>query len=132
MFHILIFPINHLVGVWLQLYTTFVSNYVHELPSLRTDRQIQTDPEAFHQITDWQYGILPYFEIVLDIIYLFCCSGKLSLIRQSLYVGVVEKPPPPPLTGEQYGKMEPEYPEDGHCQSILPCQGVLASPYIFL
>ena len=25
----------------------------------------------------------------------------------------------PPLTGEQYGKMEPKYPEDGHCQSVL-------------
>jgi len=28
----------------------------------------------------------------------------------SIYVGVVEKSPPPPLTGEQYGKMEPEIP----------------------
>ena len=26
-----------------------------------------------------------------------------------LYVGVVEKFPPPPLTGEQYGKMESKY-----------------------
>ena len=36
---------------------------------------------------------------------LFCCSGRiprLSLIPHSLYVGVAEKPPPPPLTGEQY------------------------------
>ncbi|KAK2144591.1 hypothetical protein LSH36_745g02062 [Paralvinella palmiformis] len=44
----------------------------------------------------------------------FCCSGRiprLSLNQHSLYVGVVEKPPPPPLTGEQYGKMEPKYPE---------------------
>ena len=34
-----------------------------------------------------------------------CHSGRilrLSLIRHSLYAGVVEKPPPPPLTGEQY------------------------------
>ena len=44
----------------------------------------------------------------------FCCSGRiprLSLNQHSLYVRVVEKPPPPPLTGEQYGKMEPKYPE---------------------
>ncbi|KAK2148793.1 hypothetical protein LSH36_482g01058 [Paralvinella palmiformis] len=44
-----------------------------------------------------------------------CCSGRipmLSLIQHSLYVGVVEKTPPPPLRGEQYGKMEPKYPED--------------------
>ena len=31
--------------------------------------------------------------------------------------------PPPPLTGEQYGKMEPKYPEGGHCQSVLRSQG---------
>ena len=43
----------------------------------------------------------------------------MSLNQHSLYVRVVEKPPPPPLTGEQYGKMEPKYPEGGHCQSVL-------------
>jgi len=31
---------------------------------------------------------------------------------------MVEKPPPTPLTGEEYGKMEPKYPEGGHCQSV--------------
>jgi len=31
---------------------------------------------------------------------------------------VVEKSPPPPLTGEQYGKIEAKYPEGGHCQSV--------------
>jgi len=44
---------------------------------------------------------------------LFCCSGRiprLSLNQHSLYVGVVEKPPPPPLTGEHYGKLEQKYP----------------------
>jgi len=54
----------------------------------------------------------------------------LSLIRHSLYVGVVEKPPPPPLTGKKYGKMEPKYPESGHCQSVLRPHGVLTSPFI--
>jgi len=44
---------------------------------------------------------------------------------------VVEKPLPPPLTGEQYGKMEPKYPEGGHCQSVLRPQGFLTSPFIF-
>jgi len=50
---------------------------------------------------------------------------RLLLIQHSLYVGVVEKPPPPPLTGEQYGKMEHKYPEGGHCQSVL------MSPFIY-
>jgi len=53
---------------------------------------------------------------------LLCVSGiipRLSLIQHSLYVGVVEKSPPPPLTGEQYGNMELKYPEGGHCQSVL-------------
>ena len=31
----------------------------------------------------------------------------------------VGKPLPPPLTGEQYGKMETKYPEGGHCQNVL-------------
>jgi len=38
--------------------------------------------------------------------------------------------PPPPLTGEQYGKIEPKYPEGGHCQIVLRLQGVLTSPFI--
>ena len=36
----------------------------------------------------------------------FCCSGRiprLSLNQHSLYVGVVEKPPPPPLTVRKDG-----------------------------
>jgi len=44
---------------------------------------------------------------------------RLSLNQHSLYVGVVEEPHPSPLTGEQYGKMEPKYPEGGPCQSVL-------------
>ena len=36
----------------------------------------------------------------------------------------------PPLTGEQYGKMEPKYPEDGHCQSVLHLQGFFNVPFI--
>ena len=62
-----------------------------------------------------------------------CCSGRiprLSLIRHSLYVGVVEKPPPPPLAGEQYGKMEPKYPEGGRCQSVLCPWFFLTSPFM--
>ena len=67
----------------------------------------------------------------------FCCSGRiprLSLNQHSLYVGLVEKPPTPPLAGEQYGKMEPKYPEGGHCQSVLRHQGVFNVPlyYYFL
>ena len=60
---------------------------------------------------------------------LFCCSGiipRLLLIRHSLYVGVVEQHPPPPLTGGQYGKMEPKYHEGGHWQSVLRPQDVVS------
>ena len=64
--------------------------------------------------------------IIIIIVLLF--GDMLSLIRHSLYVGVVEKPPPPPLTGEQYGKMEPKYPEGGHCQCVLHPQGVFNVP----
>ena len=63
---------------------------------------------------------------------LLCFSGRiprLSLIHHSLCVGVVENyHPPPPLTGEQYRKMEPKYPEDGHCQSVLRPRGVFSVP----
>jgi len=44
----------------------------------------------------------------------------LALIQHSLYVEVVEKQ----LAGEQYGQMEPKYPEGGHCQSVLCPRGV--------
>jgi len=56
---------------------------------------------------------------------------RMSLNQHSLYVGVVEKPPPPSLTGEQYGKMEPKYPEGSHCQSVLRPQGVFNVPLYF-
>ena len=56
---------------------------------------------------------------------------RLSVIQHSLYNGMVENPPPSPLVGEQYGKMEPEYPEDGHCQSVLRPQGVFNVPLYF-
>ena len=65
---------------------------------------------------------------------LFCCSGRtprLSLNQHSLYVGVVEKSPPPTLTGEQYGNMEPKYPEGGHWQSVLRPQGFFNVPLYF-
>jgi len=32
------------------------------------------------------------------------------------------------LTGEQYGKMEPKYPEGGHYQSVLRSQRVFNVP----
>jgi len=68
------------------------------------------------------------------VVLVFCCSGRiprLSLNQHSLYVGVVEKSPSPPLTGEQYGKMEPKYPEGSHCQSVLRPQGILYVPLYF-
>ena len=74
-------------------------------------------------------------QILSDIRFRFCCSGRIprpSLIQHSLYVGVVEKPTPPPLTGGQYGKMEPKYPEGGHYQSVLRPQGVFNVPPLFL
>ena len=66
----------------------------------------------------------------------FCCfSGRiprLSLIQHSLYFRLVEKSPPPLLTGERYENMEPKYPEGGHSQSVLRPQGVFNFPLYFL
>ena len=73
-----------------------------------------------------------YSEYLVGILY--CCLGRiprLSLIRHSLYVGVIEKLPPPPLTGEQCGKMEPKYPEGAHCQGVLRPQGGFSVPVYF-
>ena len=46
-------------------------------------------------------------------------SPGCRLISTASMLGVVDKSPPPPLTREQYGKMEPKYTEGGHCQSVL-------------
>jgi len=46
-------------------------------------------------------------------------NPRLSFIHHSLNVGVVEKSPAPPLTGEQYGKMDPKYPEVGRSLPVL-------------
>jgi len=65
---------------------------------------------------------------------LACILGRisrLSLNQHSLYVGVVESSPAPPLTGEQYGKMEPKYPEGDHCQSVLHPMGIFNIPLYF-
>ena len=43
----------------------------------------------------------------------------------------LRKTSPPPLTGEQYGKTEPKYPQGGRCQSALRPRGVFTSPFIF-
>ena len=80
-------------------------------------------------ITWWGGGGVPAVFVCL-----FCCSGRiprLSLNQHSLYIGVVEKLPPPPLTGEQYRKMEPKYHEGGHCQSVLRPQRVFNVPLYF-
>ena len=61
--------------------------------------------------------------------FVFCCSGRsprLSLNQHSLYVGVVEKPPPLPLTGEQYGKMKVVT-----ARVFFVIRGSLTSPFIF-
>jgi hypothetical protein len=42
-------------------------------------------------------------------------NPKLSLVEQSLYGGVVDKNPPPPLVGDQYGKMETKFPGSYYC-----------------
>ena len=81
-----------------------------------------TSPKRNHTISgrDYQHTHL-YTHGAKLADWLICFSGRiprLSLIQHSLYVGMVEKLPPLPLTGEQYGKMEPKYPEGGHCQSI--------------
>jgi len=39
--------------------------------------------------------------------------------------------PPPPLTEEQYGNMEPKYPEGGHGQGVLHHEGVFNVPLYF-
>ena len=95
--------------VLLQLPQTKRDAYIVSLPLFSIDQQIGLNNELF-------------------------CSGRISrvsLIRHSFYVGVVGKSPPPPLTGEQYGKMEPKYPEGGHCQSVLRPQGVFNVPLYF-
>ena len=51
--------------------------------------------------------------------------GKVSMLEW------LRNPPPLPLTGEQYGKMEPKYPEGGHCQSVLCPQRVFNVPLYF-
>ena len=65
---------------------------------------------------------------------MICFTGgripRLSLIQHSLYVGVVEKTPPPPLTGEQYGKMEPKYSEGVTARVFYVLKGSLTSPFI--
>ena len=74
------------------------------------------------------------YNLIQCLVCLFCCSGRiprLSFNQHSLYVGVVKKTPPPPLAGEQYGKMEPKYPEGGHCKSVLRPQGVFNVPLYF-
>jgi len=70
-----------------------------------------------------------------DYLCLLCFSRRiprLSLIQHSLYIRVVETSPPLPLTGEQYGKMEPKYPKGGHCLNGLHPQGVFNIPPLIL
>ena len=58
-------------------------------------------------------------------------SPGCRLISKASMLEWLRSPPPPPLTGEQYGKMEPKYPEGGHCQSVLRPHGVFNVPLYF-
>ena len=60
-------------------------------------------------------------------------TKQLTYIQLLLLVFRGESPdlrPSAPLTGKQYGKMEPKYPGGGPCQSDLRPHGVLTSPFI--
>jgi hypothetical protein len=57
---------------------------------------------------------------------------RLSLDYHTHYVGVVEITSSPPLTEGQYGKIESNYPDGGHCQSVLRPQLCLTSPFIII
>ena len=52
---------------------------------------------------------------------LFSTTSMLEWLRNLLL---------PPLTGEQYGKMQPKYTWGCHCQSVLRPMGFLTSPFI--
>ena len=74
--------------------------------------------ETLHRIGGIGYGLLALFfgenpQAVAYSAQSLCSSG------------------PPPLTGEQYGKIEPKYPEGFHCQNVLRPQGVINVPFIF-
>ena len=100
----------------------------HEERLINIDRLL-----AINDVRKTRYEVALTFSVVGEEFW-FCCSGRiprLSLNQHSLYVGVVEKTPPPPLTGEQYEKMETKYPEGGHCQSVLRPQGVFNVPLYF-
>jgi len=93
----------------------FLQNSLKE-PVINTN----TEHQSVNYFVDW------HFQLTFDCV---CFSGRiptLSLIRHSLYM--LEKPPPTPLPGEQYGKMEPKYPDGGHCQSVLRSQGFFNVP----
>ena len=69
------------------------------------------------------------------------CAGFVCLVFRGESPGLfstasmlewLRKLPPPPLTGEQYGKMETtKYSEGGHCQSVLCPPEVLRSLFCF-
>ena len=74
---------------------------------------VQQEPIHFNTINTVQNCILCSNNYYISYLYkpfghrsdrcLFCCSGRiprLSHIQHSLYVGVVDKPNPPPLTGK--------------------------------
>jgi len=58
-------------------------------------------------------------------------SPGCHLINTASMLVWLRLPPPPPLTGEHYGKMELKYPEGGHCPSVLHPQGVFNFPHYF-
>ena len=63
--------------------------------------------------------------------FVFRENPQAVLIQHSLYVSVVEKSHPPPLTGEQYGKMEPKYLRVVTARVFYVLREFLTSPFIF-
>ena len=63
------------------------------------------------------------------------CPNAPRVLTLALFFGespqAVAYSPHPPLTEEQYGKLESKYHEAGHCQSAKRLRGVFNAPLIF-
>ena len=65
-----------------------------------------------------------------------CCfivwgeSPGCRLLGTDSMLGVVEKSPPPPFTGQQYRKMEPKYPRVVTARVFYVLRVFLTSPFI--
>ena len=121
--------ISATTSIWLQYRCVCVTSALYGLPN----HPLKHHPPSLHLNKSTVVSVL-FTATTPSLFVLFCCSRRnpqvVAYSAQPLCWSGWENASPTTHRGAvQYGKMDPKYPEGGHCQSVTS-SGFLTSPFI--